>query len=227
LGILGKETLAGAEAVANQRLRKDINIMSSNALTIPNNTNVANAATAPATQDQSMSRADFWSVIVTVAVGIALAILATISAQRGSVIWLAIAVGALGGLVHEIAQSGGKILFFERKLDGFYIGALAGAVLGAVAGLLAVRGAITNPAETPNITELFYEAFLAGMALKGITEAAGGQALPAGSDSVTPGQALAAEATLSALAQGGSGKPSMADLDKPLDPPPATLPADV
>lgn len=202
--------------------------MSSNALTIPNTTNVANAATAPATQDQSMSRADFWSVIVTVAVGIGMAILATISAERGSVIWLAIAVGALGGLVHEIAQSGGKILFFERKLDGFYIGALAGAVLGAVAGLLAVRGAITNPTAEPfNITELFYEAFLAGMALKGVTEAAGGQALPAGSDSVTPGQALAAEATLSALAQGGSGKPSMADLDKPLDPPPATLPADV
>ena len=200
--------------------------MSSNALTLPSNAAAA-SGTAPATQDQSMSRADFWSVIVTVAVAIGLAVLASISAQRGWVIWLAVAVGALGGLVHEIAQSGGKILFFERKLDGFYIGALAGAVLGAVAGLLAIRGAITNPTDPVNVTELFYEAFLAGMALKGVTEAAGGQALPAGSDSVTPGQALAAEATLSAIAQGGSGMPTMADLDKPFDPPPATLPADI
>ena len=200
--------------------------MSSNALTLPSNAAAA-SRTAPATQDQSMSRADFWSVIVTVAVAIGLAVLASISAQRGWVIWLAVAVGALGGLVHEIAQSGGKILFFERKLDGFYIGALAGAVLGAVAGLLAIRGAITNPTDPVNVTELFYEAFLAGMALKGVTEAAGGQALPAGSDSVTPGQALAAEATLSAIAQGGSGMPTMADLDKPFDPPPSTLPADI
>ena len=199
--------------------------MSANAATMPNTVNGAQDD-APATQDQSMSRADFWSVIVTVAVAIGLAVLASISAQRGWVIWLAVAVGALGGLVHEIAQSGGKILFFERKLDGFYIGGLAGAVLGAVADLIAIRGAITNPAETPNITELFYEAFLAGMALKGITEAAGGQALPEGSDSVTPGQALAAEATLSAMT-GGSGKPTLADLDKPFDPPPATLPADI
>ena len=200
--------------------------MSSNALTLPSNAAAA-SRTAPATQDQSMSTADFWSVIVTVAVAIGLAVLASISAQRGWVIWLAVAVGALGGLVHEIAQSGGKILFFERKLDGFYIGALAGAVLGAVAGLLAIRGAITNPTDPVNVTELFYEAFLAGMALKGVTEAAGGQALPAGSDSVTPGQALAAEATLSAIAQGGSGMPTMADLDKPFDPPPSTLPADI
>jgi hypothetical protein len=158
-----------------------------------------------------------------VLVGIGLAILASVSADRGWLIWLAVSVGGLGGLVHEIAQSGGKILFFERKLDGFYLGGLAGVVLGAAAGMLAIRGFLVDPNVPVNTFELIYEAFLAGMALKGVTEAAGGQALPEGSDSVTPGQALAAEAAVNNLARGGQA-PTLADLNRPFDPPPAALP---
>jgi hypothetical protein len=190
-------------------------------------------AQAPAAQSETMSKSDLWSIIVTVVVGMGLAILAYVSAERyssgrGWVIGLAVAVGGLGGLVHEIAQSGGKIFFFERKLDGIYIGALAGAILGAVAGLLAIRGLISNnPADAPTSTELIYEAFIAGMALKGVMEAAGGQALPPGSDSVTPGQAMAAEASVTAIAKGAAQAPTLADLDKPFDPPPSTLPADI
>ena len=163
------------------------------------------AATAPAFEGTSTT--EIYSIVVTLAMGVGLGILASLSARHNWVIWLAVSVGGLGGLAHELAQSGGKILFFERKLDGIYIGSLAGVVLGAAAGLLAVRGLIISPAAQLGSTQLIYEAFLAGLALKGVTEAAGGQALPAGSDSVTPGQAMAAEASLNEIASGQPGQP--------------------
>jgi hypothetical protein len=139
-----------------------------------------------------MSSADVYSIVVTFAIAAGLAILASISAHyvglsAGStwVLWLAVAVGGLGGLAHEIAQSGGKILFFKKETDGMYLGSLAGVVLGAVAGLLAVRGLIVNPAVQPGAIQLVYESFLAGLALKGITEAAAGQVVP---PATVPGQ---------------------------------------
>jgi len=132
-----------------------------------------------------MSSADIYSIIATAVIGGGLAILASISAHyvglsAGStwVLWLAVAVGGLGGLAHEVAQSGGKILFFKREMDGMYLGSLAGVILGAVAGLLAVRGLIVNPVAQPGAIQLIYESFLAGLALKGVAEAAGGQAVP-------------------------------------------------
>ena len=189
-------------------------------------------ATAPA--GDKLSSTDIWSIIITVVFGITLVILAYISASRGWVLGLAVTVGGVGGLIHEIAQSGGKILFFERKADGFYLGSLAGAVLGAVAGLLAVRGLIIDPAATPGTVALIYDSLLAGLALKGVTEAAGGQAIPAGSGSLTPSQAMATAATVDAIATGtstpalppalGSLPPALA---QPLGPVPDVLPADI
>ena len=213
--------------------------MSASITTQPSVTNrasgaVASAASAPATNPDALTKTDIWSIVITVAAGVVLAVVASVSAKQQSWILIALSVGALGGLVHEIAQSGGKILFFERKLDGIYLGSLAGAVLGAVAGLLAIRGLIINPADAPAPTQLIYEALLAGIAMKGITEAAGGQALPAGSQSVTPGQAMAAEATVAAIASGGSAKPALPALGplpdallQPLGPLPNALPADI
>lgn len=189
----------------------------------------------PAVQRDELSRIEIWSIIFTVGIGVVLVIIAYISAGRysagrGWVIGLAASVGALGGLVHEVAQSGGKIFFFERKLDGFYIGSVAGAILGSVAGLLAIQGLISepisDPANAPTSTRLIYQALLAGIALKGVTEAAGGQALPPGSESVTPGQAMAAEASVAAIAAGSSKPKTPADLP-PLGPVPQTLPADL
>src|SRR6266571_4605190 len=82
-----------------------------------------------ATQAEDLTVSNRNSIIATLSIAVGLGVLATISAQRVAatptstwVLWLAVAVGGLGGLAHEIAQSGGKILFFERKLDGFYIG---------------------------------------------------------------------------------------------------------
>lgn len=186
------------------------------------------ATAAPSAE--GLSKTDIYSIILTIAFGIALSILASFSARHGWVIWLAVSVGGLGGLVHELAQSGGKILFFERKLDGIYIGSLAGTVLGAAAGLLAVRGLLINPPPDfhQNVTQLIYETFIAGMALKGLTEAAGGQALPQGSESVTPGQALALEASLNQIASGQPSVPSSSTIFANGFPPPdATLPAGV
>ena len=108
-------------------------------------------------------------------------IFATITARDLSVtspraIWLAVAVGGLGGLAHEIAQSRGTILVAQRRADGIYLGTIAGIMLGAVAGLLAVKALlITPPIPSPTAMQLIYESFIAGLALKGITEAAGGQ----------------------------------------------------
>jgi hypothetical protein len=49
-------------------------------------------------------------------------------------------------------------------------------LLGGVAGLLAVKGfLISPPTPPPTVMQLIYESFIAGLALKGITEAAGGQ----------------------------------------------------
>jgi hypothetical protein len=194
------------------------------------------AATAPATDPNALTKTDIWSIVTTVAIAVALVILAYISAGKGWWIGIAAAVGALGGLVHEMAQSGGKILFFERKADGFYIGAIAGAVLGAVAGLMTIHGLLVDGGIPPGgATQLVYEALIAGMALKGVTEAAGGQAMPQGSKSLTAGEAMALEATANAMASDGPAKPvappalgPLPDaLMKPLDALPDALPADI
>jgi len=69
----------------------------------------------------------------------------------------------------------------EAVKDGLYLGSLAGAVLGAVAGILVVRGHLTRSSPDVNTTQLTYEIFVAGLALKGVTEAAAGN--PVGENS--------------------------------------------
>jgi hypothetical protein len=120
------------------------------------------------------------SIITTVVLVIVLGILAGVSGHYGWWLALAVSVGGLGGLAHELAQSGGKILFFQRRQDGMYLGAVAGMVLGAVAGILVVRGhLLASTADAPSISaiQLSYEIFFAGLGLKGVAEAAGGNAV--------------------------------------------------
>ncbi|HET8671773.1 MAG TPA: hypothetical protein VFM05_14485 [Candidatus Saccharimonadales bacterium] len=133
-----------------------------------------------------------------------------------AIIWLGLAAGGIGGLVHEFGQSGGKLLFFKRAEDGVYLGALAGMFMGMVVGVLAVQGLFAQqPAgnqtqsiaavgtanagqqtiqpqapspKQPLAVEAFYTAFLAGLALKGFAEAVGGQRPVAqGTAPTTPG----------------------------------------
>ena len=160
------------------------------------------------------NRSWIWSVALTIVLGG----LAAYSFNRvwpntssGWIIWLGIAAGGIGGLVHEFGQSGGKLLFFKRAEDGIYLGALAGMFMGMVVGALAVQGLFTQqplagnqqqpvavgtpnaqqPAPAPRqplAVEAFYTAFLAGLALKGFAEAVGGQRpVSQGTAPTTPG----------------------------------------
>jgi hypothetical protein len=110
---------------------------------------------------------------------IVLLLLAWLSASKGWLLLLGGSIGGLGGLVHEFAQSGGKIVFFQKYEDGVYLGSLAGMFLGAVAGLLAIRGFVTGSLTDASMTQISYEGFVAGLALKGVAEAAGGTMVPA------------------------------------------------
>jgi hypothetical protein len=93
---------------------------------------------------------------------------------------LAISLGALGGLVHELAQSKGSI-FLPQKRDGeFYLGSISGVILGATAGALAVQTILTTITNAPAVPlqvgsadeyRLAFAAFAGGLALKGIAEA--------------------------------------------------------
>lgn len=124
----------------------------------------------------SLSRSEKASLLTTGILGLAAAAWAIWSAGRTppSALGIAVSVGALGGLAHEIAQSGGKILFFRRYDDGLYLGAIAGMILGAVAGLLVVRGHLISDVTNVGPVQLSYEVFFAGLGLKGVVEAAGG-----------------------------------------------------
>lgn len=134
----------------------------------------SNSVTPP----PGLSPSEKASVIVTVVLLVILSTIAAVSSHNHYVLPLAVSVGGIGGLIHEIAQSRGRILFFQRFQDGMYLGSVAGVILGAVAGVLAIRGYVANGAATVDTTQITYEIFLAGLALKGVVEAAGGNAVP-------------------------------------------------
>lgn len=83
---------------------------------------------------------------------------------------VAVAAGAIGGLAHEIVQSGGKYILPNCDERGnFVLGGLVGIVTGGVAGLLLFEGLLgASVAANP---ELVVGAFLAGLAVKGIADA--------------------------------------------------------
>jgi hypothetical protein len=123
------------------------------------------------------------SVAVTLLVAVGLGALAIYSAARagdggGWLLTLAVSAGGAGGLVHEIFQSGGKLLFFSRKVDGIYLGSLTGVLMGAIAGVLTVRGNLVGATTLNNTADLTYQIFTAGLALKGVVEAFTGVAVP-------------------------------------------------
>jgi hypothetical protein len=136
---------------------------------------MAEPAQQPAQQAQQPSRLELYSIIATVAIGAVLCLAAWFSYRSQWLLVLAFSVGGLGGLVHDVAQSRGKLLFFKRQPDGLYLGTVAGVFLGAVAGVVVIRGYLTGDTPTTDATfvQMSYEAFLAGLALKGVAEAAG------------------------------------------------------
>ncbi len=102
-----------------------------------------------------------------------LATLAVAIIFRNNLLVVAISVAAIGGFVHEIVQSGGSVAYPQSKADGLYLGSISGLIFGAIAGLLAVQAA--DPSAPVGIS-FVSQMFFAGLALKGVAEAAGGQA---------------------------------------------------
>jgi hypothetical protein len=132
------------------------------------------------------------SLLYTSGFSVAFLIVALLTTSWNFLILHTIAVGSLGGLVHEFAQSQGKIFFFRKEKDGLYLGSLTGMILGTVAGLLVIRSYIqppisgeppSNAAATEQATQnhqpfglaLSLEIFFAALGLKGVAEAATGQ----------------------------------------------------
>ncbi len=90
-----------------------------------------------------------------------------------SILVVAIVSASIGGFVHELFQSGGSVAYPQLKQDGLYLGSVSGLLFGAVAGMLVVNDL---PAATVINTAFVSQLFFAGLALKGVAEAAGGQA---------------------------------------------------
>lgn len=111
-----------------------------------------------------------WAQVETVVSIIAVSVLSWVSFDEGSVLFTAIFVGAMGGLVHEIAQSNGRFMLPNTKNGEVYLGGLYGLVAGGVAGLLIAQGLATTAVGVG----LLSESFLAGLALKGVSDAVAG-----------------------------------------------------
>ena len=79
--------------------------------------------------------------------------------------------GALGGLLHEIVQSGGKYVLPNTDDKGnFALGGLIGIVTGGLAGLILYQGLNVTTGIILNVN-LLAEALLAGLATKGVADA--------------------------------------------------------
>ncbi len=102
-----------------------------------------------------------------------LAVLVLAIVFRDNTLVVSVSVAALGGFVHEIAQSGGSVAYPQMKDDGLYLGSISGLLFGAIAGLLAVQA---FPAGTQVDVRFVSQMFFSGLALKGLAEAVGGQA---------------------------------------------------
>lgn len=110
-----------------------------------------------------------------VSIGIVVAsVIATLWAWDSGIRWLAlIGAGAVGGLIHEILQDDGRMYHFPvRKADGIYLGSAFGVIAGAVAAVIMINAA----ENVQNIS--MSTAFLAGLSLKGVSEAAAGKEVP-------------------------------------------------
>ncbi len=107
---------------------------------------------------------------VTLASIIIAVIIGWVAVIEKNVLITAITVGALGGIVHELAQSSGKIIVPKTDTGSrdIYLGGLFGLISGGVAGLLIAQSLPDNAQITNSWLSQF---FLAGLSLKGFSEA--------------------------------------------------------
>jgi len=124
-----------------------------------------------------------WSVIITIVATVIITFMAIWAYIVSNAIWAATSVGALGGLVHEISQSKGTAFLPTEtdtqdagkagKSQESYLGGLVGIILGGAAGLLTLSAASATSAAVVTVnTQFAVAAFAAGVAFKGISDAA-------------------------------------------------------
>lgn len=120
---------------------------------------------------------EFISLIATLILTVLAGFLAYNSMRSENYFILAISMGAVGGLLHEFVQSGGKIFFFQKEEDGIYLGSISGIILGVIAGTIFFRGELdllNDPSHDINVYQFAIDVFFAGLGLKGVAEAASG-----------------------------------------------------
>lgn len=122
---------------------------------------------------ETWSKEEKYSVLANIVLLIGLVVVLNWASNHGSFWWIAIGAGGIGGLIHELAQSKGKMLFIKKYDDGVYLGSISGIILGIVAGILMLQNQITSdqPIETVKLTKATFDAFIAGLALKGVVDA--------------------------------------------------------
>jgi hypothetical protein len=83
----------------------------------------------------------------------------------------AISFGIVGGIAHEIAQSGGRVVMPTATTGGsIQLGTIVGAALGVVAGILSLHG-VTFESQTPDtMINVVVTALTAGVGLKGLAD---------------------------------------------------------
>jgi hypothetical protein len=114
------------------------------------------------------------SIVLTLIATTVIAVIAVWADSTENLLWTAVTVGAIGGLVHEIAQSKGTAFFPDtdnpqQNKNESYLGGLLGILLGGAAGLVALS---VSSAPTSVSIQMIATAFAAGVALKGIADSA-------------------------------------------------------
>ncbi len=116
---------------------------------------------------QWLSPAQIASVITLVVI----IVLAVLFYETKYALPMVVFAGAIGGLMHEIVQSQGKYIVPTTDSTGnFCLGGLIGVITGAVAGFILYSGFSATSAVSVS-GWLFTEAFLAGLAAKGVADA--------------------------------------------------------
>jgi len=98
-----------------------------------------------------------------------LVVLGLAGALTKSVFLLSIVAGSVGGLIHDLVQNKAVILYPSTTEEGVYLGWILGIILGGAAGFIAYASGVVSGTFDPR---LLSAPFTAGIALKGVTDAA-------------------------------------------------------
>ena len=107
-----------------------------------------------------------WVFIFVIAI---LFILGVAGSLTKSVLLLGVVVGCVGGIIHDLVQNKAIILYPKTSDEGVYIGWILGVILGGAAGFIAIASGVASTAFN---AQSLLAPFTAGIALKGITDAA-------------------------------------------------------